>query len=527
MKITIDGRSLEAHEKESVLSCAVRNDIPIPRLCTHPNLKPFGACRMCVVQIEGMRGYPSSCSTPVVDGMVVHSNTEALQELRHSVLELILLEHPASCLLCARQEACDSFRPIPSKAGRTTGCHTCGSKAVCNVRSLAEEFNIKQLPVPPTYRQLPLDRSDPFIDRDPNLCILCGRCVGICREHHGVQIIDFVGRGSDTRIGTAFGRPLTEVNCRFCGSCIDVCPTGSLADRYAKWFGKPRESVETSCMLCEAACAIRVGASGQGSMVTAISVDPGIPICLLGRFGIPELLASNSRLTVPKMRVGEVLREVTWEQAIAEAAARLAAFVGDQFALVCDITSTLEDRQVFERFTREVMKSPHYIEIQPSDRGVSQAPLPAGVKAALLTGAFVADDALDTLDVLVVQDIYPTAASERADVVLPVAAFTEVDGSWLDGSGIRRPLHKACKAPGRARPEWQITAELGRAMDAADFEFEDVLAIGERIDVPMAGIWVDRDTAPAAALNPAMRRTHFRGHCLADKIRGLQDLSDV
>jgi NADH dehydrogenase/NADH:ubiquinone oxidoreductase subunit G len=159
---------------------------------------------MCVVEIEGMRGYPSSCSTPAVDGMVVHSNTEALQELRHSVLELILLEHPASCLLCARQETCDNFRPQASKAGRTTGCHTCGSKAVCNVRSLAEELNIKQLPVPPTYRRLPLDRSDPFIDRDPNLCILCGRCVGICMEHHGVQVIDFVGRGSDTRIGTAF-----------------------------------------------------------------------------------------------------------------------------------------------------------------------------------------------------------------------------------------------------------------------------------------------------------------------------------
>ena len=217
MKITIDGRSLEAHEKESVLNCAVRNDIPIPRLCTHPNLKPFGACRMCVVEIEGMRGYPSSCSTPVIDGMVVHSNTEALQELRHSILELILLEHPASCLLCARQETCDNFRPQPSKAGRTTGCHTCGSKAMCSVRSLAEEFNIEQLPVPPTYRQLPLDRSDPFIDRDPNLCILCGRCVGICGEQHGVQVIDFVGRGSDTRIGTAFGRPLAEVNCRFCG----------------------------------------------------------------------------------------------------------------------------------------------------------------------------------------------------------------------------------------------------------------------------------------------------------------------
>jgi predicted molibdopterin-dependent oxidoreductase YjgC len=227
------------------------------------------------------------------------------------------------------------------------------------------------------------------------------------------------------------------------------------------------------------------------------------------------------------MRVGEVLREVTWEQAIAEATEKLTAFAGDRFAFVCDTTSTLEDRQVFEKFTREVMKSTHFIEVQPSDRGVSQTQIPAGVEAALLTGAFVTDDALDTLEVLVIQDIYPTAASERADVVLPVAIFTEIDGSWLDGSGIRRPLNKACKTPGRARPEWQITTELGRAIGAADFGFEDVRAIGEQIDAPMAGIWVDRDTAPAAALDPTMRRTHFRGHCLAEKIRGLQDLSDV
>ena len=195
MNLTIDNQAVTAREGETVLECALRHGISIPHLCTHPNLPPFGACRMCLVEIDGLRGYPASCSTPAAEGMVVRTSTEALRELRRKILELILLEHPSACLICEKKDLCEKYRPHSIKAGRSTGCHTCNNKEVCEVRVLSEDLGVKSLPVPARYRDLPLERSDPFMDRDLNLCILCGRCVRICKEHHGHATIDFVGRG--------------------------------------------------------------------------------------------------------------------------------------------------------------------------------------------------------------------------------------------------------------------------------------------------------------------------------------------
>jgi NADH dehydrogenase/NADH:ubiquinone oxidoreductase subunit G len=167
--------------------------------------------------------------------MAVRTDTEALQNLRRNILALMMLEHPSACLVCGRRELCEQYRPDAEKAGRTTGCHTCNNKDVCEVRALSQELGFVELPVAPTYHERPVERSEPFMDRDLNLCILCGRCVRICKNHQGRAVIDFVGRGSQTHIGQAFGRSLLEAGCQFCGACVDVCPTGSLADRYAKW----------------------------------------------------------------------------------------------------------------------------------------------------------------------------------------------------------------------------------------------------------------------------------------------------
>ena len=523
MKLTINGQSVTAEKGQTVLQCAMENDISIPHLCTHSSLSPFGACRLCVVEIEGMRGYPTSCTTPAAEAMAVRTDTESLRNLRRNILALMMLEHPSACLVCGRRELCEQYRPQAERAGSTTGCHTCNNKEVCDVRVLADELGLKELPVPPVYHERPLERSEPFMDRDLNLCILCGRCVRICKYHQGKAVIDFVNRGSQTRIGQAFGHSLLEAGCQFCGSCVDACPTGSLADRYAKWYGKPDGITKSTCIFCDQACALTLGATNS-KLITAQGVNENIPVCVLGRFAIPEFLNGHDRLGTPYLRVGEVLRRVEWEEAFETMAPKLSKFVGDSFALVCDATSTLEDRYVFGKFTREVMKSKNFIEIEPDARGVSRVSLPKGAKAALLTGNLVDLDELGQLEFLIVQDCYPTPASGRADVVLPAAVFAEIDGTILDCSGRKRPLRKACEPPGQAKPEWWIICRLAQKMGAKGFDYESADAIAREAGILDAELWVERQDAPPAATNLKLRRTDFRGHRIDEMVRGLREL---
>ncbi len=523
MKLTIDGKTLSAREGETILDCALRHDISIPHLCTHSSLAPFGACRLCLVEIEGMRGYPTSCTTPVEEGMVIRTSTPALQNLRRNILALIMLEHPSACLICDKRELCEQYRPEAEKAGRTTGCHTCNNMEVCDVRVLAEELGLSGLPALPSYHRRMLERSNPFIDRDLNLCILCGRCVRICKHHQEKAAVEFVGRGSRTRIGEAFERSAYEAGCRFCGACVDVCPTGSLSDRYAKWHGKPDVSTVTSCIFCEAACAIELAAN-DGRLISARAVNGDVPVCVLGRFAIPEFLNGADRLRVPCGRVNGVARETEWKDALQAAAEKLKGFIGSRFALVCDTTSTLEDRHLFRKFTAEVMKSSNYIEIAPDARGMSREGLPAGVKAAVLTGNFVDVAELEELELLIVLDCYPTPASERADVVLPIALFPEIDGTALDGSGEKRPLRKSCEPPGQAKPEWWIISELARAIGVEGFAYDSAASIADELGVSGAELAVQRSAAPTAATNVNLRRSHFRGHRIDEKVRGLREL---
>jgi len=523
VKLTIDGKTVTANKGESILECALRNDIQIPHLCNHPCLSPFGACRLCVVEVEGMRGYPTSCTTPAAEGMEVRVNTEALRNLRRNILGLMMLEHPSACLVCSKRELCEEYRPHSDKAGRTTGCHTCNNKEFCEVRLLAEELGPIELAVAPIYHNRPIERAEPFIDRDLNLCILCGRCVRICKHQHGAAVIDFIGRSGKTHIGGAFERSLQESGCKFCGSCIDVCPTGSLAERYAKWYGGPDNVGQTTCIFCGAACALEVGTKENKVIVTK-AVNEGMPICVLGRFAVAEFLNGGDRLSKPYIRVGKVLRQMVWEETLKTAAGKLKDFAGSSFAFVCDTTSSLEDRFIFKKFTAEVMKSPNYIEVKPDERGVSQTSLPNGVKAAVATGDFIDSAGLAELELLIVQDCFPTEISKRADVVLPAAVFTEIDGTVIDDLGQRRPLHKVCEPPGQAKAEWRIICELAKAMGAEGFDYESAAAIAKELGISNAELWVERDNAPEAAADPKLRRTHFRGHRIDSKVAGLREL---
>jgi len=225
MKVIIDGKSIETDSKRTILDIARDNGISIPSLCDHPELIPFTGCRLCLVQIEGKRGFLPACSTEPEEGMKVKTQTPKLRRLRKQILELILSEHPNACLICQEKENCDEMKSTIRKVGEATGCVLCPNNGRCQLQDVVEEIGIERVHFPSVYKNLEVQRGDPFFDRNFNLCILCGRCVRICREVRGLSTLTFIQRGPETVVGTALDRSLRDSNCQFCGACVDVCPT--------------------------------------------------------------------------------------------------------------------------------------------------------------------------------------------------------------------------------------------------------------------------------------------------------------
>lgn len=244
--LTIDGQEVRARKGATVLEAAREAGIYIPALCAHPDLPPWGACRLCIVEIEGIPGFPSSCSTPAVNGMIVRTNTPQVADLRRNILELILTEHPHGCLICDKKGTpeCSPLHLVEQKGLRP--CNMCPKKDHCELQKVADYIDIKEVSLPSTLKNLPVDKSDPLFDRDYNLCILCARCVRICHEVRGVGAIDFLcENGQIVGVGP-IGQSLKDSGCKFCGACVEVCPTGALMDR-GIGFGTEREADLVSC----------------------------------------------------------------------------------------------------------------------------------------------------------------------------------------------------------------------------------------------------------------------------------------
>ncbi|MFQ5826081.1 MAG: 2Fe-2S iron-sulfur cluster-binding protein, partial [Dehalococcoidia bacterium] len=250
--LAIDGLEVRARAGATVLETAQSAGIYIPRLCFHPDLPPsretkaldsiyrgrelikgtdpdkgFEGCGLCVVEIEGREDLPTACTTPVAQDMVVHTNTPQVLELRRNNLVPILATHPHACLTCAQREGC-SREPCSLKVAVTDRC--CPKFGRCELQKIAEYIGIKQDVPRYVFRDLPIAKDEPFFDRDYNLCIGCLRCVRVCQEVRGVGALGFVYRGDEVIVGTT-GPSLKESQCRFCGACAEVCPTGALMDR--------------------------------------------------------------------------------------------------------------------------------------------------------------------------------------------------------------------------------------------------------------------------------------------------------
>lgn len=358
--VTINGNTVKAGQGMTVLDAAQANGIYIPTLCHHPKLTPVGACRLCIVEIDNMHGFYTACTLLVSDGMVVRTQTEALQNMRREILSLILSEHPYTCLVCERRSDCDDFQSTVRKAAVTTGCQYCPNNGQCDLPKLVDHLKLREIPYPISYRGLPVEQDDPFFDRDYNLCVLCGRCVRVCQDVRHAGVLAFAYRGSQAIVGTAFGRSHLEADCQFCGACVDVCPTGALADKRGKWEGVPTAVVPSVCPYCSVGCAVNIQVKNS-CVIRAVGHDEGPAndgqLCVRGRFGVVDVVHSLARLKTPLARRNGRLVEVSWDEALEAVARGLKEFPGDQFAAVGSAASTNEESYVLQKFARVVMRS--------------------------------------------------------------------------------------------------------------------------------------------------------------------------
>ncbi|MGQ9649898.1 MAG: NADH-dependent [FeFe] hydrogenase, group A6 [Phycisphaerae bacterium] len=204
--IEVNGRRVEAESGEMLLVALRRAGVNVPTLCHLEGLFPTGACRMCVVEVEGQRGLVPSCAFPVSEGLKVQTHSPRALRARKTIVELLLANHPDDCLYCVRNENCDLQR-------------------------LAAELGVRSRRFSGGKNRHALDTSSPSLVRDPAKCILCGKCVRVCEEIQGVAAIDFIGRGSKTTVGTAFNEGINISSCVYCGQCVRVCPTGALREQ--------------------------------------------------------------------------------------------------------------------------------------------------------------------------------------------------------------------------------------------------------------------------------------------------------
>ncbi len=360
VNVNFDGKSIKVPEDSTVLQAAKDAGVYIPTLCHLENTTEYGGCRLCIVEIKNYRGYPTACTTPVADKMEVFTKTPELQKLRKNILELVLSEHPYTCLVCKDKGECSEFMHTTRKVSVTTGCNFCSVNGLCELQDLVDYLELKEINFPVAFRNVPADNDNPFYKLDYNLCILCGRCVRACNEIRNSGVLSFVQRGNTALVGVAFGETQQEAGCEYCGACVDVCPTGSIAEKMGSWVGLPDKSIETSCVFCSVGCTMNI--NKRDSRIINVGPEPHkktnpLQLCVRGKFTPNNLAHHPDRITEPLIKKGNKWVETSWDEAITFTANNLERYRGNQFGMIGSAQDSIEDNYILQKFTRKVMRS--------------------------------------------------------------------------------------------------------------------------------------------------------------------------
>ncbi len=340
MAIIIDGKKCEFKPGQTVYEVAKEYGIYIPVLCHHEQLKPVGACRVCMVQVEGARSLMASCAMPAENNMIVYTYTDRVLAARKLAVELLLTQGHHNCL-------------------------TCESSGSCVLQDLVYSLGIDKPRFNEDEKVLQLEQANDMIARDMNKCVLCGLCVRACNEVQVNQVLDYAGRGPTATVGPAFANTYENSDCVFCGECVRVCPVGALFEKQGRFMGRGEDlkKVRTTCAYCGVGCQMDVNVkNGKIVKITTPREDAPAPnngsLCIKGRFGY-DFTSHPDRLRTPLIKVDGELKETSWEEAISYVAKKLADIKAkhgpDAIAGLASARVTNEENYLFQKFMRAVI----------------------------------------------------------------------------------------------------------------------------------------------------------------------------
>lgn len=308
--LTIDGQQISVPEGTSIMRASMEAGIKVPKLCATDMVDAFGSCRLCLVEIEGRNGTPSSCTTPVAANMVVHTQTGRLKDIRRGVMELYISDHPLDCLTCAANGDCE-LQDMAGAVGLRDVRY--GYEGDNHVKARSNgDINLKWMPK---------DESNPYFTYDPSKCIVCSRCVRACEEVQGTFALTIEGRGFGSRVSPGMHEHFIDSECVSCGACVQACPTATLTEKSVIQIGQPEHSAVTTCAYCGVGCSFKAEMRGE-ELVRMVPWKDGQAnrghSCVKGRFAY-GYSTHKDRILNPMIRekVSDPWREVSWDEAFA------------------------------------------------------------------------------------------------------------------------------------------------------------------------------------------------------------------
>ena len=340
--LMIDDREITVPEGTSIMRASIMAGINVPKLCATDSLEPFGSCRLCVVEIEGRRGYPASCTTPVAEGLKVRTQTDKLADIRRGTMELYISDHPLDCLTCAANGDCE----LQDMAGAV------------GLREVRYGYDGEN------HLKAEKDESNPYFTFDPSKCIVCSRCVRACEETQGTYALTISGRGFESKVASGLGN-FMDSECVSCGACVQACPTATLIEKTVIEAGTPEHSVTTTCAYCGVGCSFNAEMKGEEVIRMVPNKNGGANhghSCVKGRFAW-GYATHKDRIITPMIRksIHDEWQQVSWDEAINYAASEIkriqAKYGKDSVGGITSSRCTNEEVYVTQKLVRAVFGS--------------------------------------------------------------------------------------------------------------------------------------------------------------------------